>query len=107
MPEIYNFNKDVVDAVWKKYAGDAQFSKDVAGAWMNREKYGQTTHLGEGWEIDHIKPIAKGGTDDISNLRPLQWENNRSKSDNYPVWIASVSSEGTHNVSKTQAYSVN
>ena len=29
-----------------------------------------------GWEIDHIKPKKDGGSDDLSNLRPLQWEAN-------------------------------
>lgn len=29
-----------------------------------------------GWEIDHIVPVASGGSDDLSNLRPLQWEAN-------------------------------
>lgn len=105
--ETKNFSKDVVDAVWKKYAGDSQYKKDITGAWMDREKYGQTTQLGEGWEIDHIKPIAKGGTDDISNLIPLQWENNRSKSDNYPDWTSVVSSQGMHNVYKKQYWTAN
>jgi HNH endonuclease len=39
-----------------------------------------------GWEIDHVAPVVLGGTDDPSNLRPLQWQNNRSKADNYPNW---------------------
>lgn len=107
MFKVKSFSKEVVDKVWENHAGMAQIAKDVAGARMDRDKYGQTTHLGEGWEIDHIKPIAEGGTDDISNLRPLQWENNRSKSDDYPVWTSSVSSQGYYNIEKIQRWKIN
>ena len=49
---------------------------------MKYEDYGNTSSK-HGWEVDHIKPVSKGGTDDLSNLQPLQWDNNRKKSDTY------------------------
>lgn len=64
--------------------------KDRCGALIRRDKYGDTTPRGLGWEIDHNVPVAKGGTDDLSNLLPLQWENNRGKSDNFPAWTCAV-----------------
>jgi 5-methylcytosine-specific restriction endonuclease McrA len=55
----------------------------MCGAVMKRSDYGNTSSE-HGWEVDHVKPIAKGGTDALSNLQPLQWENNRRKGDAYP-----------------------
>ncbi len=87
------FGAETIEAVWKKGTPEPSFSsfrKDVCGASMQRGRHGQQEHWG--WEIDHIKPVAKGGTDDLDNLQPLQWENNRHKGDDYPKWECKVSS---------------
>lgn len=63
----------------------AKERKDICGAWIHFDEHGDTTENGNGWEVDHIKPVAAGGTDDITNLQPLQWQNNRRKGDDYPA----------------------
>ena len=76
------FDDATVEAVWKKGTPEPSFPsfrKDRCGASMQRNKYGETVQWG--WEIDHIVPESKGGTNSLSNLRPLHWENNRAKSD--------------------------
>ena len=52
--------------------------QDECGAWMQFSKYGDRNST-YGWEIDHITSQDHNGTDALSNLRPLQWENNAAK----------------------------
>jgi len=89
-----SFSATTVQAVWNKGTKipgrDANsVRKDACGAIIHRYQYGSTSST-HGWEIDHIMPASKGGPDSLSNLQPLQGENNRHKSDSYPEWFCAV-----------------
>ena len=84
--------KDFIDAVkkqvWEKGKEITGYSKDkwrsdVCGGIMEWDNHGNRESK-YGWEVDHIKPVAKDGGDELTNLQPLNWKNNASKSDKYP-----------------------
>lgn len=82
------FGSTTVGAVWQKGRAidgyDAKIWRyDICGKPMKFSEYGNTNSE-HGWEVDHIKPVANGGSDNLSNLQPLQWDNNRKKGDTYP-----------------------
>jgi 5-methylcytosine-specific restriction endonuclease McrA len=97
------FSSSLVQLIWEKaepVAGEdpRYIRKDLCGAIIRRERFGECTEaLSEGWVIDHIKPVSKGGTDDYANLQPLQWENNQHKGEAHPSWDCLVSVSGTTN----------
>ena len=89
-----SFDEATKQAVWQKgqivHGYDAnQFRKDRCGAWMEYKEHGNVNSP-RGCEIDHDRPKAAGGGDELSNLQPLNWENNRHKGDNYPNWTCKV-----------------
>ncbi len=97
------FSSATVQAVWEKgtvvsnYDPD-KYRKESCEAWIQRDSYGDHDSS-LGWDIDHIKPQSEGGGDELSNLQPLQWENNISKGDG-PLKCV-VTSKGNRNVPVT------
>lgn len=89
------FDEATVSAVWEKGRTVTGYDagiwrQDTCGAWMKRSDHGNTQSE-YGWEIDHITPVAAGGGDELSNLQPLHWQNNRGKGDDYPTWKCTIS----------------
>lgn len=93
------FTDEEVQAVWEKGKTVADYEsgkwrKDECGPWISRTQYGNR-NSDYGWEIDHI---SAGGSDNLANLRPLQWQNNVNKNDGRLG--CKVTASGTQNVEK-------
>lgn len=79
-----SFSEEMKMKIWKKAPAvsrkdPAKYRKDPYGNELCWDSYGKFTD--KGWEIDHIKPKAKGGNDTVVNLQVLQTKINRAKRD--------------------------
>lgn len=85
--------KDAEDARrWREIWSKAQPipGREHLADFQRQDAYGTEIHYSDygnrdsifGWEADHYPvPKSRGGSDDVSNLRPLQWQNNASLGD--------------------------
>lgn len=78
------FSKSNKDKVWSKAKpvrskNQAKYGQAPYGNELHYDSYGKDSE--KGWEIDHLKPSAKGGSDAIWNLQALKTSVNREKGD--------------------------
>lgn len=102
--------EEEINAVWEKAKivpnnDPAIFRQDYAGAWIRKDLYG-STESEYGWQVDHLLPLSKDGTYELSNMYPLQWRNNEQKGDDYPNWETAMTAEGVHNVEQVRNWYV-
>lgn len=79
-----SFGDQKIQQVWEKGEVIPKFDpstwrRDDYGKAIKRDDYGAQTKYG--WNVDHITPQSKGGSDALHNLRPLHWESNAAKRD--------------------------
>lgn len=76
--------KHQIEKAWdsaKKLQGEDpdKYRQDPYGNKICKGSYGKSSEMG--WEVDHIKPEARGGSDTTKNLQALKTGINRSKQD--------------------------
>ncbi len=76
-----------IDQIWEKgkqvRGGNPEvWRKDIFGNLIRKASYGTVGRYA--WEFDHKNPKARGGSDHLRNMQPLDRDANRVKSDKYP-----------------------
>ncbi len=77
-----NYDKETLDKIFRKGSeikgkNPDLYRKDVNGNVMYRHSYGKYSTMG--WNVDHIKAKANGGSDSMRNLQPMNSRANSSK----------------------------
>ena len=74
-----NFSQERLDQIWDKGGIIKGKNPDL----YRKDKFGNKTSP-MGWNVDHSKPQALGGTDHLNNLQPMNSRENSSKGKRYP-----------------------
>ena len=114
-----DFSKQEIEDVWSQGLIIEGWNPDIvrqdaAGAWILRVKYGDHDSI-FGWDIDHIYPqneleklnVPQELINNRINLRPMNWKNNISKSNDYPEYRSVLKSSDKTNVEDPQYKIVN
>lgn len=82
------FPESLVEAIWEKASPIPGFDPTLWRLDARNEAICRFDYRCDGvrfaWEIDHVLPVALGGTDAPENLQPLRVTTNRRKGDAWP-----------------------
>ena len=82
MPQTTYKSEKCKEKVWEcakeiKNKDPDKYRQDPYGTQICKSSYGKTSC--QGWQIDHIKPQSRGGSDNLCNLQALNSSINMSK----------------------------
>jgi hypothetical protein len=79
--------KESAYELWEERYGSQIKVKDYSDRKMDKSAYGNTNSE-FGWNIDHIRPESKGGSNKQGNLEICTILTNDEKADKFPHWEA-------------------
>jgi len=80
---------NVARKIWNHEFGSSEIGYDFAGWEVRKGAYGQNGSRFN-WNIDHILPKSKGGTDDINNLQITHMDTNTERGNRNTFWLDDV-----------------
>ena len=75
---------DEAKKVWENYFGDKDKGTDYRGNLICKAAYNDENSE-YGWDIDHVNPKSRGGSNNIKNLKPLLISENRKKGNSWDI----------------------
>lgn len=85
--ETMAINRKNAMALWEKHYENKEEAQDFSGLTMQKCAYDQRGSK-YCWNIDHILPKSRGGTNDVDNLICTHISTNSAKADKFPSFVA-------------------
>ena len=81
--------ENAIRKFWEHEFGNSEIGFDFAGWEVRKGAYGQEGSR-YGWNIDHILPKSKGGTDDYNNLQITHIDTNSERGNKISFWLDDI-----------------
>ncbi len=74
---------------WEHEFGSKEIAYDFSGLEVHKCAYGQSGSR-FGWNVDHILPKSRGGTDDFNNLQITHMNTNAERGNRLTFWLDDI-----------------